>query len=31
MLRLDNVSMTYHVGSFGRGRLAAVRDARCSP
>jgi peptide/nickel transport system ATP-binding protein len=26
MLRLDNVSKTYSVGSFGRGRLAAVRD-----
>jgi peptide/nickel transport system ATP-binding protein len=26
MLRLDNVSKTYHVGSFGRGRLTAVRD-----
>lgn len=26
MLRLDNVSKTYRVGSFGRGRLAAVRD-----
>jgi peptide/nickel transport system ATP-binding protein len=26
MLRLDNVSKTYHVGSFGRGRLNAVRD-----
>jgi ABC-type oligopeptide transport system ATPase subunit len=26
MLRLDKVSKTYSVGSFGRGRLAAVRD-----
>jgi ABC-type oligopeptide transport system ATPase subunit len=26
MLRLDTVSKTYNVGSFGRGRLAAVRD-----
>jgi ABC-type oligopeptide transport system ATPase subunit len=26
MLRLDNVSKTYRVGSFGRSRLAAVRD-----
>jgi ABC-type oligopeptide transport system ATPase subunit len=26
MLRLDDVSKTYHVGSFGRGRLTAVRD-----
>jgi ABC-type oligopeptide transport system ATPase subunit len=26
MLRLDHVSQTYRVGSFGRGRLAAVRD-----
>jgi ABC-type oligopeptide transport system ATPase subunit len=26
MLRLDHVSKTYRVGSFGRGRLAAVRD-----
>jgi ABC-type oligopeptide transport system ATPase subunit len=26
MLRLDHVSKTYHVGSFGRGRLTAVRD-----
>jgi peptide/nickel transport system ATP-binding protein len=26
MLRLDDVSKTYSVGSFGRGRLAAVRD-----
>jgi ABC-type oligopeptide transport system ATPase subunit len=26
MLRLDNVSKTYRVGSFGRGRLTAVRD-----
>ncbi|HET9115060.1 MAG TPA: ATP-binding cassette domain-containing protein [Gaiellaceae bacterium] len=26
MLRLDDVSKTYHVGSFGRGRLAAVRE-----
>jgi peptide/nickel transport system ATP-binding protein len=26
MLRLDNISKTYRVGSFGRGRLAAVRD-----
>jgi peptide/nickel transport system ATP-binding protein len=26
MLRLDNVSKTYRVGSFGRGRLDAVRD-----
>jgi ABC-type oligopeptide transport system ATPase subunit len=26
MLRLDDVSKTYHVGSFGRGRLAAVRN-----
>lgn len=26
MLRLDNVSKTYRVGSFGRGRLVAVRD-----
>jgi peptide/nickel transport system ATP-binding protein len=25
MLRLDHVSKTYRVGSFGRGRLAAVR------
>ena len=25
-LRLDNVSKTYRVGSFGRGRLNAVRD-----
>ena len=25
-LRLDNVSKTYRVGSFGRGRLTAVRD-----
>jgi peptide/nickel transport system ATP-binding protein len=26
MLRLDNVSKTYSVGSFGRSRLTAVRD-----
>ncbi len=26
MLRLDHVSKTYRVGSFGRGRLDAVRD-----
>jgi ABC-type oligopeptide transport system ATPase subunit len=26
MLRLDHVSKTYRVGSFGRGRLAAVRE-----
>jgi ABC-type oligopeptide transport system ATPase subunit len=26
MLRLDHVSKTYRVGSFGRGRLTAVRD-----
>jgi ABC-type oligopeptide transport system ATPase subunit len=26
MLRIDHVSKTYHVGSFGRGRLTAVRD-----
>ena len=26
MLRLDNVSKTYRVGSFGRSRLTAVRD-----
>jgi ABC-type oligopeptide transport system ATPase subunit len=26
MLRLDRVSKTYRVGSFGRGRLTAVRD-----
>jgi peptide/nickel transport system ATP-binding protein len=26
MLRLDHVSKTYRVGSFGRGSLAAVRD-----
>ena len=25
-LRLDDVSKTYRVGSFGRGRLTAVRD-----
>jgi peptide/nickel transport system ATP-binding protein len=26
MLQLDNVTKTYHVGSFGRSRLTAVRD-----
>jgi len=26
MLKLDHVSQTYRVGSFGRGRLTAVRD-----
>jgi len=26
MLRLENVSKTYSVGAFGRGRLQAVRD-----
>jgi peptide/nickel transport system ATP-binding protein len=26
MIRLDHVSKTYRVGSFGRGRLDAVRD-----